>query len=345
LITALALAASWVAFSEWGLLFDPLAPIIAGSIIHFAATSFRILVIDRERREVRRAFGQYLSPSLLHRIEHNPDALRLGGDDRELTVMFVDVRGFTTLSERLQPAEVVRFLNTLLDALSRHVVAHEGTLDKFIGDSIMAFWNAPVDVADHPAKAVRAALAMRETLAGLNATDAFGFGADYTVGIGIGIHTGLACVGNMGAESRFNYSAVGDAVNVAARIEGCCKEVGFDILVSETTAAALPTFALLDAGALGLKGKSSRARLYAIVGDETVGLSASFALLETAHQTLVEALGSRSTDNRKLLARARQRAQPFAAALPEFYRRLARRADHFREAPTEKIDLPSEQAS
>jgi adenylate cyclase len=345
LITALALAASWVAFSEWGLLFDPLAPIIAGSIIHFAATSFRILVIDRERREVRRAFGQYLSPALLHRIEHNPDALRLGGDDRELTVMFVDVRGFTTLSERLQPAEVVRFLNTLLDALSRHVVAHEGTLDKFIGDSIMAFWNAPVDVADHPAKAVRAALAMRETLAGLNATDAFGFGADYTVGIGIGIHTGLACVGNMGAESRFNYSAVGDAVNVAARIEGCCKEVGFDILVSETTAAALQTFALLDAGALGLKGKSSRARLYAIVGDETVGLSASFALLETAHQTLVEALGSRSTDNRKLLARARQRAQPFAAALPEFYRRLARRADHFREAPTEKIDLPSEQAS
>jgi adenylate cyclase len=250
--------------------------------------------------------------------------------------MFVDVRGFTTLSERLQPAEVVRFLNTLLDALSRHVVANEGTLDKFIGDSIMAFWNAPVDVANHPAKAVRAALAMRETLASLNASDAFGFGPDYQVGIGIGIHTGLACVGNMGAESRFNYSAVGDAVNVSARIEGCCKDVGFDILVSETTAAALADFALLDAGALGLRGKSVRTRLYAMVGDEKVGLSTSFALLETAHQALVEALHNHSADSRKLLARTRQRAQPFEAALPAFYRRLARRADHFRDTAIDK---------
>ena len=120
----------------------------------------------------------------------------------------------------------------------------------------MAFWNAPVDVADHPSKAVRAALAMRETLASLNASDAFGFGSQRKVGIGIGIHTGLACVGNMGAQTRFNYSAVGDAVNIAARIESACKEVGFDILVSEATATSLTRHALLDAGALNLKGKS-----------------------------------------------------------------------------------------
>ncbi|MDM9621566.1 adenylate/guanylate cyclase domain-containing protein [Rhizobium sp. S96] len=349
-VTALALAVSWLAFSHWGLLFDPLAPIVACTITHFAATSFRFLVIDRERREVRRAFGQYLSPSLLYRIEHNRDALRLGGDDRELTVMFVDVRGFTALSENLQPAEVVRFLNTLLDALSSHVVANEGTLDKFIGDSIMAFWNAPVDVADHAAKAMRAALGMRETLAKLNAADAFGFGRDYQVGIGIGIHTGLACVGNMGAQSRFNYSAVGDAVNVAARIESCCKEVGFDILVSETMAAALPDFALLDAGALGLKGKSSRARLYAAVGDRTVGQSPEFLVLREAHMDLIEALRDRTVDSRKPLARVRQRAQAFTAALPEFYRRIVRRADHFREAPTEnrmkpQMGLTSDQGS
>jgi adenylate cyclase len=337
-ITALALAASWLAFSYWGLLFDPLAPIVAGSIIHFAATSFRILVIDRERREVRRAFGQYLSPSLLYRIEHTRDALRLGGDDRELTVMFVDVRGFTELSERLQPAEVVRFLNTLLDALSRHVVANEGTLDKFIGDSIMAFWNAPVDVADHPAKAVRAALAMRETLTRLNSTDAFGFGKDYQVGIGIGIHTGLACVGNMGAEARFNYSAVGDAVNVAARIESCCKEVGFDILISESTAKTLPDFALIDAGALGLKGKSSRARLYAVVGDERIAESAKFVEMQRLHGQLVEALCTRSTDSRKILGAAKLRAVALTATLPEFYRRISRRAEHFRDQPVEETD-------
>jgi adenylate cyclase len=149
----------------------------------------------------------------------------------------------------------------------------------------------------------------------------------------------------MGAESRFNYSAVGDAVNVSARIEGCCKEVGFDILVSETTAAALPHFALLDAGSLGLKGKSTRTRLYATLGDETVGLSATFALLETAHQALVEAFATRSTESRQLLAKVRQRAQPYPATLPEFYRRLARRADHFRETPAADPRPLSEQAS
>jgi adenylate cyclase len=239
----------------------------------------------------------------------------------------------------------VRFLNKLLDALSRHVVANEGTLDKFIGDSIMAFWNAPVDVASHPAKAVRAALAMRDTLADLNAADAFGFGKEYQVGIGIGIHTGLACVGNMGAEARFNYSAVGDAVNVAARIESCCKEVGFDILVSETTAGALPGFALLDAGALGLKGKSSRARLYATVGDEAVGRSADFTSLLRLHEELIAALRTRAADSRKRLARTKQQASGLVDTLPEFYRRLPRRADHFRDAPAEKEDAASEPAN
>ncbi|MBB4188089.1 CHASE2 domain-containing protein [Sinorhizobium terangae] len=327
LITVLALVASWLAFLYGGLLFDPLAPIVSASITHFAATAFRFLVTDRERRAVRRAFGQYLSPSLLYRIEHTRDALRLGGDDRELTVMFVDVRNFTEISERLAPTAVVGFLNTLLDALSRHVIANEGTLDKFIGDSIMAFWNAPVDVADHPGKAVRAALGMRETMARLNADDAFGFGKEHNVAIGVGIHTGIACVGNMGAEAHFNYSAVGDTVNIAARIESSCKDVHFDILVSEETAKVLPGHALLEAGMLALKGKSSRTRLFAVVGDEKLGASAEFAELRCLHLKLVEALRSR-VPNRKLLNAAKLKAAPLPG-LTEFYRRISRRADHF----------------
>ncbi|MFA1621504.1 CHASE2 domain-containing protein [Rhizobium mongolense] len=341
-ITALAVVASWLCFSYAGLLFDPLAPIISGSVTHFAATSFRILVIDRERREVRRAFGQYLSPSLLYRIEHTRDALRLGGDDRQLTVMFVDVRHFTEISERLPPRAVVGFLNTLLDALSRHVVANEGTLDKFIGDSIMAFWNAPVDVADHETKAVRAALAMRETLAELNAADAFGFGKDQPVGIGIGIHTGVACVGNMGAETRFNYSAVGDAVNVAARIESSCKEIGFDILISEDTARLQLGAALLEAGTFGLKGKSSRTRLFAVVGDERVTQSAEFAELRQLHHQLVEAFRSRSPDTRRIVSAIRLKTKMIAPGLAEFYRRISRRADHFRDEPISEEARPAE---
>ncbi|QPB19126.1 adenylate/guanylate cyclase domain-containing protein [Rhizobium sp. 007] len=341
-ITALAVVASWLCFSYAGLLFDPLAPIISGSVTHFAATSFRILVIDRERREVRRAFGQYLSPSLLYRIEHTRDALRLGGDDRQLTVMFVDVRHFTEISERLTPRAVVGFLNTLLDALSRHVVANEGTLDKFIGDSIMAFWNAPVDVADHETKAVRAALAMRETLAELNAADAFGFGKDQPVGIGIGIHTGVACVGNMGAETRFNYSAVGDAVNVAARIESSCKEIGFDILISEDTARLQLGAALLEAGTIGLKGKSSLTRLFAVVGDERVTQSAEFAELRQLHNQLVEAFRSRSPDTRRIVSAIRLKTKMIAPGLAEFYRRISRRADHFRDEPISEEARPAE---
>ncbi len=340
LITAMALAASWLAFLYGGLLFDPLAPIVSGSITHFAATAFRFLVIDRERREVRLAFGHYLSPSLLYRIEHTQDALRLGGDDRELTVMFVDVRNFTGISERLTPAEVVGFLNTFLDALSRHVIANEGTLDKFIGDSIMAFWNAPVDVSDHPGKAVHAALAMRETLARLNAEDAFGFGPAHTVGIGIGIHTGLACVGNMGAETHFNYSAVGDTVNIAARIEAACKDVSTDILISESTANLASQYALLDAGALPLKGKSTRTRTFAVAGDERLALSPEFSDLKRIHAQMIDTLASRAPATRKLLRAAKQKAAGLPVDLTEFYRRIPRRTEHFSPGPAQEESTP-----
>ncbi len=339
LATACALVASWLAFSFAGLLFDPLAPVAAGTITHFATTSFRFLVTDRERREIRRAFGQYLSPSLLYRVEHTRGALRLGGDDRELTVMFVDVRNFTEISERLPPTAVVGFLNTLLDALSRHVTENEGTLDKFIGDSIMAFWNAPLDVSDHCGKAVRAALAMRETLAKLNASDAFGFGPEQKVGIGIGIHTGIACVGNMGAETRFNYSAVGDAVNVASRIESACKAVSFDILASENTAQGLNGCALLNAGALALRGKRDRTNVYAVVGDEQVAASQEFADLQLVHERLVQALRSRSTGSRRIAIIAKAKAARLPAGLQEFYDRISRRSEQFLIDATDKDRL------
>ncbi|MFS8047580.1 CHASE2 domain-containing protein [Rhizobium sp. BR 314] len=337
LITFFALVASWIAFLYGGLLFDPLAPIVSGSITHFAATAFRFLVTDRERRDVRRAFGHYLSPSLLHRIEHTRNALRLGGDERELTVMFVDVRNFTQISEEITPSAVVAFLNTLLDALSHHVIANDGTLDKFIGDSIMAFWNAPVDVSDHAGKAVRAALGMRDTLARLNSSDAFGFGDERQVAIGIGIHTGLACVGNMGAETRFNYTAVGDAVNIAARIESACKDINFDILVSEPTAGLLPDCALLEAGALTLKGKSMRTRLFAVAGDSQLQKSADFLELQTLHRELVAALRTRSTSRRKLIGATRLKAQAVTTGLLQgFYSQISRRAGHFVDEPEDK---------
>ena len=174
---------------------------------------------------------------------------------------------------------------------------------------------------------------MRETLARLNADDAFGFGSEQKVGIGIGIHTGLACVGNMGAESRFNYSAVGDAVNISARIESSCKEVSFDILVSESTALLLPGYALLEAGSLALKGKSNRTKVFAAIGDERVAASAEFAELQSLHAQFVQALRSRSANSRKILSVAKPKAAGLAPGLPEFYRRISRRLDHFPPDP------------
>jgi adenylate cyclase len=292
-ISAAFLTLSWHAFRSWGFLIDPVAPILASSAAQFAAVGFRLLVTDRERRHIRRAFGNYVSPAVLARAENQPE-LRLGGEDREITMMFMDIRDFTTISESLPSTSLVSFLNTLLTGLSRHIIESDGTLDKFIGDSIMAFWNAPVDVDEHPARAARCALKMRETLRDLNATGALGL--DRKVAIGIGINTGIACVGEIGAENRFNYSAVGDSVNTTARIESMCKDVGFDILISGATAGLLTGFAMLEAGSRSLKGKSTKTALYLLVGDESLARSPGYEALKKAHMDFLAALSQGQPD-------------------------------------------------
>ena len=167
-VSVAALLASWTAFRNGGLLIDPTFPVATALLSQFAVMGFRFLTTDQERRHIRKAFGQHVSPAVLARAETQPEAMLLGGVDREITLMFLDIRDFTTISEGMPPTVLVSFLNKLLSGLSRHVMASEGTLDKFIGDSIMAFWNAPVDVANHAVKAARCALAMRETLREMN---------------------------------------------------------------------------------------------------------------------------------------------------------------------------------
>jgi adenylate cyclase len=330
-----AVGGAWAAFKYEHFLLDPIFPAISGLVALFTMIAFRFLVTDRERRTIRRAFSQYLAPSVLRRIETSRQALRLGGDERQLTLLFMDIRNFTTISEGLNPTQLVDFLNKLLNELSQPTINNEGTLDKFIGDSIMAFWNAPLDVADHPVKAAKAALGMREALSKLNDQDAFHlrwrFGENAKVQIGIGINTGLACVGNMGAETRFNYTAVGDAVNIASRVESATKHVGFDILVSEATASALQHMALLDAGMLELKGKTARLRVYALIGDSTVAQSPVFEELAKTHETLLRNLASgEMTGAKRALTRCRDRANHGGwSELAAFYDHIMdRRADY-----------------
>jgi adenylate cyclase len=316
-ISAAFLALSWHAFRSWGFLIDPVAPILASTAAQFAAVGFRLLVTDRERRHIRRAFGNYVSPAVLARAENQP-ALRLGGEDREITMLFMDIRDFTTISESLPSTSLVSFLNTLLTGLSRHIIDSDGTLDKFIGDSIMAFWNAPVDVDGHPARAARCALKMRDTLRDMNATGALGL--DRKVAIGIGINTGIACVGEIGAENRFNYSAVGDSVNTTARIESMCKDVGFDILISGSTAERLTGFAMLEAGSRSLKGKSAKTALFLLVGDESLARTAGYESLKKAHADFVAALSQGEPDKiAETVAAAVAASAPVLPELERFY--------------------------
>jgi adenylate cyclase len=305
--------------------------------VHLLVTGVLYVSTDGERRFVRRAFGQYLAPELLAKLERQPRGLVLGGEMREMSIMFMDVRGFTPISETLSATDLVHFLNTLLSPLSEAIQAQDGTIDKYIGDSIMAFWNAPVDVEDHAARACRAALRMGEIVREMNERDAFGFRAmgrrDLTVRIGVGINTGEACVGNMGSERRFNYSVIGDAVNTAARIEASCKAVGADLLVSEETMRAAPGFAVLEAGRVALKGKARPAALYALVGDESLGASAAFREFARLHERLIAAIDGGDAQAASVLVALCRRAAP--VDLDAFYDRFDETVRGIGSAPAE----------
>jgi adenylate cyclase len=250
--------------------------------------------------------------------------------------LFSDMRGFTALSEKLEPRRILGILNTLFGALGKEIVGTLGTIDKFIGDAIMAIWNAPVDVKDHERQALATALGMRRTLAELNRTDAFRLRADKapvdTLGIGMGINTGEALVGNMGLETRFDYSALGDTVNVASRVESACKEVGYDILVTEAVRLAVPDYAFLEAGGVSLKGKSDRVIIHLLVGDAALAETGAFKLLRATHTEALAALRA-GNDTTGAIAECVALSAQVEPGLRKFYGQLAGRRDDFAALP------------
>ncbi|KAB2858714.1 MAG: adenylate/guanylate cyclase domain-containing protein, partial [Bauldia sp.] len=229
----------WLLYRDAGLLFDPSWPALSIAVLIAAATLTVYRRVEQQRSEVRRAFGYYVAPAVVDEIVADPTRLELGGEVRELTLLFCDVRNFTAISERMSAHELTRFINSLLTPLSAIILEERGTIDKYMGDAIMAFWNAPLDDADHANHACRAALAMTVAMAGLNrkwkAEAAAAGRAFHRVAIGIGINTGDCCVGNLGSEQRFDYSAIGDDVNIASRFEGLCRLYGVPIVVGEAT--------------------------------------------------------------------------------------------------------------
>ena len=316
LLIAVMIGGAFAGFAFNGWLLDATFPVFGALLTYGAMVYFQFSLTERDRMQLRRAFGYYVAPELLARIEKSADQLKLGGEAREITVMFTDMRGFTSFTEAHTPEETLSMLNRMFGALGEEVVTRSGTIDKFIGDSIMAFWNAPVDVADHARRACEAALAMRGTLATLNSD-----GRLSGIAIGIGISTGEALVGNMGLENRFDYSAIGDSVNVASRVEGESKLVGFDIVASEDTRNAVPDLAWLEAGSVQLKGKSRRLPIHILVGDAAMAQSPAFGLLREAHRAWLAGQGH--------LTRCVELAAVVEPRLARFYEFAAGRADDF----------------
>jgi adenylate cyclase len=295
-------------------------PVIASLIVFTLLAAYRYGLLDREHRLIRQAFKRYLAPDMVERLALSRDPPELGGEQRELTLMFCDLRGFSAIAGRLEPRELARIVNVFLGAVSEAVLASGGTVDKYMGDAVMAFWNAPLDQRDHALRACRAALAIVAAIARLNAEGALG---GITLDCAIGINTGLATVGNFGARHRFDYSALGDAVNVAARLESETKRLGLRIALGPATAARVPDLAILPVAPITLRGRDEALDVWTLLGDERLRQSAGFAALRQQHDALAAALRAGDRDAaRRLLAALAETAPPDLAAL---YPRLSER--------------------
>lgn len=318
------IAASWVLFQRQGVLFDATYPIIAGLLMFTIMVAWQFLVADREKRKIRRSFAHYVSDEVLRDMERRDHQLELGGTSRPATVMFCDVRGFTPLSERLEAAELVALLNALFTVLGNEILARQGTIDKFIGDAIMAFWNAPTDQPDHAQRGLNAALGMRAALRRFN-----GERDSDDIRLAIGLATGEVMVGNIGSRDRFNYSVIGQTVNLCSRIEAACRHVDYDILATGHKQDGANGVAALSAGWLDLKGLSEPVEAFVITGDEEVRRSDAFKTLKAAHDALLYALACGADDILEHVDVCKGLAERIDRGLGPFYDRLPMRRDDF----------------
>ncbi len=268
---------------------SPLGPTVAYISVVFGQAAFDYAEERRNKRQIIRAFAQYISPDLVRRLSNDPSQLKLGGERRTLSVLFSDVRGFTTIAETLKddPEQLTGLINRLLTPLSDVVMDHGGTIDKYMGDCIMAFWNAPLDDPDHALHAVRASLAMQAAISRLNSQlerEAATRGAKpHVLKMGVGINTGECIVGNMGSTRRFDYSCLGDSVNLASRLEGASKNYGVALLLGEETAKLVTeTYIVVELDRIIVKGRTVPSPVFTVVHKADAAALA-------AHQAFIDA--------------------------------------------------------
>lgn len=330
----IAYIAAVVAYAKYKYVIDPVYPLLAaiGTYIGVALSSFYLT--ETERSRIRNAFSMYLSPDMVRQVSDNPESLTLGGQDRELTILFLDVRGFSSLSEEMNPQEITKFLNKFLTPMTDILQKHNATIDKYIGDAIVAFWNAPLDDPDHVENAARAILEMQKTLAELNQTypDQDDFKWPSEVRMGIGLNTGVCCVGNLGSEQRFSYSMIGDAANLASRIEGLTKYYGLSNLIGRSTAYELDDFAKLEMDIVNVVGRTTPEPIYAILGDSGYQQTSNFSELKTRHQSFLRHYRDQSWDRAISVAKELM-AKHQSLGLDKYYAIMIERIQQYKLDP------------
>jgi adenylate cyclase len=277
-------AVNYFLFSRLNLQLELFYPLTIVIVIYLGISMHRFLAEERERVRIRKAFESYVAPTVVQEMLKHPEQLRLGGERREITVLFTDIRGFTTMSENLDPESLVRLLHDFLNPMSNIIINHGGTIDKYMGDAIMAEFGAPLIQPDHARLACRAALEMAVTLKNLN--DQWQEQGRLPLKIGVGVNSGPVAVGNMGSERLFDYTAIGDNVNLASRLEGLNKYYGTSILISQSTAELLgDSFILREVDRVRVKGKAQAASIFEMIGEGEPAPNL-FRFLEAYHRGL-----------------------------------------------------------
>ena len=327
-------AGSWLAFSRQRLLLDPTWPVLGLMLVYVVETALTYYREERQRAYIHQAFDRYLSPELVKQIVDDPGRLQLGGEEREMTVLFCDIRGFSRLSEKLTPQQVIQFLIAFLTPMCDILLARRATIDKFIGDAVLAFWNAPLDDPDQYANAARGALAMTRRLREINVamrgrSDTAWPG---NVSIGIGINAGPCCVGNMGSAQRLSYSLIGDTVNLASRIEGLTKYYGLQIAIGEDLRRHLPHFAILALDHVRVVGRDAPEEIFGLLGDESLEQEPAFRDFAIRHQAMLDAYRAQDWARADALAAAGQGAA-MGYGLRKFYLLMRERIAHFAASP------------
>ena len=306
-------------FVEHNLLIDFTYPLISSWLIYLVLTFVNYLREQKQRRQIRSAFGYYLSPHMVEQLARSPEKLVLGGEERRMTILFSDVRGFTTISEYYKddPQGLTRLMNRFLTPLTNAIIDRKGTIDKYIGDAIMAFWNAPVDDAEQEANACEAALEMLSRAETLN--DELKHEAEVNGGvcmplrIGIGLNTGPCVVGNMGSDFRFNYSVLGDTVNLASRLEARTKDYRIPVVIGSRTAeGAKQKFAVMEIDLIMVKGEKQPEAVFTVLGPSQVEADPRCGELREINAQMLGRFRSQQWDNAlELVARCRKFANGF----------------------------------